>query len=386
MRKYKKRADGRYATQIFIGYRPDGKRKVKTLYAKTIKELERKEVEYRNSLYSGTILSKDKLTFGKWSEEWLRVYKKDVSQGTLLRYEGIINKHLSNLSEILLIKIKTQDLQQILIGMLDDGYTSSIKLTKTILTQVFKQAVINDYIVKNPTTGLKLPKYTTKDRRALTQEEKEIIDLVDDFTLNQKAFIQCGLYAGLRRGEILALRKDDIDLENNIIHIKRTLIYNENKASIKEGTKTKAGIRKIPMYTVLKETLAVLMRESKSEYLFLMRDGNLYSKTAINRMWQQILKKINKDREEDNQINITSHYLRHTYATDLYYANVDLKTAQYLLGHEDIKTTLSIYTSLRLDTDTVLDKLTTYFSQSEVSQTADSGQKNAVSELTKTAL
>ena len=371
MAKYKKRPDGRYiryATQILISYYSNGKRKVKTLYAKTIKELEKKEVEYRNTLYKGITIYNEKLTFGEWAEQWLKTYKKDVSERTVSRYKSIIDKYLLSLSGIQLSKIKIQDLQQILMDMLDKGYSSSIKLTKTVLTQIFKQAIINDYIVKNPTTGLKLPKYEVNERRALTDEEREIILSVSDFTLKEKAFIQCGLYAGLRRGEILSLRKSDIDFEQDIIHIRRTLVYNTNQASIKNGTKTKAGIRDIPLYSTLKETLAMLTKESKSEYLFTMRDGNLYSKTAFNRMWQQIMKKINRDRAEDKQVKITSHYLRHTYATDLYYANVDLKTAQYLLGHEDIKTTIQIYTSLRLDTNSVNEKLSAYFSQSKVSQ------------------
>ena len=75
MSKYKKRADGRYCKQILVGYKPDGKRQMKTIYGKTIREVEQKEREIREQIENGINLTKGEVTLKEWSLQWLGVYK-----------------------------------------------------------------------------------------------------------------------------------------------------------------------------------------------------------------------------------------------------------------------------------------------------------------------
>ena len=154
------------------------------------------------------------------------------------------------------------------------------------------------------------------------------------------------MYAGLRQGEILALSKDDINIVNKTISINKTMTYPNNDGTIQQHTKTSAGIRIVGIPQQLAEFLEKYISTLDDRYLFKTKSGKLYSKTAKKNLWEQILKKINLHMPENEQTNITTHFLRHNYATDLYYSGTDVKSTQYLLGHKDLVTTLKIYTEL----------------------------------------
>ena len=189
--------------------------------------------------------------------------------------------------------------------------------------------------------------------------EKEAIIKIDTFCNKEKLFLYLGLYAGLRRGESLALTVQDINFETNEISINKTLQYTKNNPIVKNGTKTEAGIRIIPLVEPLRECLKNYCQYYHNDYLFMTKDKKLFTKTAYDNMWRQILKKLSEYLNCD--VNITSHYLRYTYATSLYYTGVDVKTSQYLLGHKDVKITLDLYTTLDRDNTIAANKLSEYF-------------------------
>ena len=74
----KKRADGRYCKNVLVGYHPDGKRKFRTIYGKTIKEVEKKEVEIKSQLSNNSYIENDKITVGEWAQEWFETYKTNL--------------------------------------------------------------------------------------------------------------------------------------------------------------------------------------------------------------------------------------------------------------------------------------------------------------------
>ena len=154
------------------------------------------------------------------------------------------------------------------------------------------------------------------------------------------------MYAGLRQGEILALSKDDIDIVNKTVSINKTMTYPNNNGIIQQHTKTAAGLRIVKIPHQLVEFLENYLNTIDDRYLFITKSGKLYSKTAKKNLWEQILKKINLHMPENEKTNITTHFLRYNYATDLYYSGTDVKATQYLLGHKDLVTTLKIYTEL----------------------------------------
>lgn len=342
-----KRPDNRYQTQVDCGFDEFGKRKRKTIYGKTIKELERKVIEFKHSLVKGEVAEKQTITFKKMADIWLEHHTSHLSPQTLKRYKSVLSKQLVPIYNIKLNKITTRTVQALLNSLKTEGYSSTIKLSKVVINEVLKKAILYGYITNNPVRDAELPQYSKGKRRALTKMELQAINRTAEFTLKEKVYLYIGLYAGLRQGEILALSVDDIDLENGVIDVNKTLIYPANKAEIQYHTKTVSGMRRIPitepLLSVLKEYVKTI---PDNQYLFQRNSDMLFSKTAKANLWNQITKKINKHMPEGYETNITSHYLRHTYCTNLYYAGMTAKVAQYLLGHSNIQTTLNIYTDL----------------------------------------
>ncbi|MCQ2386499.1 MAG: site-specific integrase, partial [Clostridia bacterium] len=141
------------------------------------------------------------------------------------------------------------------------------------------------------------------------------------------------LFTGLRRGELLALRYEDIDRENKTITVNKSVTYLGNTASLKLP-KTKNGIRTVDL---LDNLLSVL--PDGSGYIFSMPDGKPLTKTAYRKRWAKYCNAIGYE--------ITAHQLRHGYATLLYEAGIADKDAQELLGHSNITTTRNVYTHIR---------------------------------------
>ncbi len=162
------------------------------------------------------------------------------------------------------------------------------------------------------------------------------------------------LYAGLRRGEMLALQWEDVDIDKKLIHVTKSLCFLKNTSTIKTP-KTKAGTRCVPIPNVL---LAPLIEAKKTSGTICPSvEGELMTYTAYKRAWDSYMNYLNvcaggfisdcKQRPRIQKMEpFTAHMLRHTYATMLFDANVDVKSAQKFLGHSSVEVTLSIYTHL----------------------------------------
>ncbi len=362
MAKYTKRPDGRYRADVTLGFGSDGKRIRKTLYAVTIKELDAKIADIKSMQNKGIVITENKTTLAQWANTWIDAYKQGVSYNTRELYRHIIDKHIvtADIARIPLVKIKTVDLQNLVNIKQSDGLTRTIDLLVLTLKQIFDQAVENDLIYKSPAKALKKPQVRTAPKRALYEIEKKAIEqaVLSDA---KRAFIYLGMYAGLRRGEILALTKGDINLDDKTVRVSKTIIFKGNTGEIQHFPKSEAGFRVIPMPTILFEFLNNYLDTIDRMYLFVTAQGELFSKTAMHRLWRSILCKLNKAAAPNSKIkpinDLTPHILRHEYATTLYRAGVDIKTAQKLLGHGDIKMTLAIYTHLDQDNEDVTAKL-----------------------------
>ncbi len=103
----KKRADGRYCKQILVGYHSDGRKKTKTIYGKTIREVEKKERELRSELEQGIYVDNKNILISQWADEWLSVYKGSISTNTYRRYEQMIKNQIKPLlGDIPLVKLR----------------------------------------------------------------------------------------------------------------------------------------------------------------------------------------------------------------------------------------------------------------------------------------
>ncbi len=380
MAKYKKRPDGRYSTSVIVGYDEDGKAKRKILYGRTIMELDNNVAEFKSLKNKGIVIDDAGMTVGQWAEKWLELYKSDKAYNTYAMYKRTINNHIiPAFGNTRLSSLKKHQIQELLNDTVKSGRYRTAKLIKLTIQQIIKQALIEEYIYKDVTLGLSLPQEQRKEKRSLTDGEKKLIQNAD-LDLKERAFVDLLYYTGVRRGEALALMINDIDFVNRKLNINKTLVIKDSESEIKHSPKTKAGNREIPIPDKLMESLKQYIQNINTVYLFTQKDGGIMSRSAFRRFWDKIIDKLNiaaggtKYRRKDLQngegskplkliaSDISPHLFRHTYATNLYYAGVDVKTAQYLLGHSSIQMTMDIYT--HLDENRVseaADKLNKYF-------------------------
>lgn len=228
---------------------------------------------------------------------------------------------------------------------------SVIKKTYQQLTAAFKVAVEKGVVERNPmdASDIRRPKSSKKpkDVRGLTQEEQaRFLEALRDFKVPRnrneyKLQLLIELYSGMRMGEINALKPENIDFENGLIHVRSTVSRGlEYRVFIKEGAKTDAGIRDIPINKALEPVLQEAMERKRRNPLGLVfydhLKNDLITTSQVNCFFHRICKKAG--------ISVRGqHALRHTFATRCIEADVPPVVLKKWLGHKDIHMTLDIY-------------------------------------------
>ena len=365
-RQNKRRKDGLIAVQVYLGMGEDHKRRYKTVYGATQKEADAKAEQIKLSLKKGLDLSAEKDTFGEWSARWLRLKRTEVSIKRYNSYKCCVDKY-DALKDIPISKLRPSDFQTIILDVANCNPTTNKPAAKYTLTsikntakQIMQLAVDNRVIDYNPVLSVKIPDtHKSPTRRALTAAEQSWI--VDTPHRAQTAAMIM-MYAGLRRGEVIPLTWSDIDINNRTITVCKSVEMINDKPCVKSYTKTEAGMRTVDIPKKLADYLA--SRPRNGLLVCSSAKGHMLTETAWKRMWESYIKDLNikygnfddfVDRPKSKCIpggvpivipHFTAHWLRHTFATILYLAGVDVLTAKEQLGHSDIKTTLDIYTHL----------------------------------------
>ena len=273
-----------------------------------------------------------------------------ISENQYYRTEQTLNViEKSYLAQMNIEDINTEQIQTYFNGLTDHYSNSSIKKFHEQFKQAFDYAEKKGYLVKNPMTDFIKPKSRKKDKivRALTIEEQQLFteyllkQNIEDFRYRNVLLIQ--MYMGLRIGEALALRKSDIDLKNNLMHVKRTITTGKNsKPVMGDSTKTYAGIRELPIPKYLIPYIVEQLRESnnnKDNLLFVSKEGTLVDGRIANNILKKALSSLGIN-------GISTHSLRHTYGTRNVEAGMRAVALQRLIGHKDISVTLNTYTSV----------------------------------------
>lgn len=336
MGRYKKRADGRYAKQVTVGYKGNKPIK-KTVYGKTEKELEKNYRELMLYVDRNIIVDNGGLTLSELTDEWYRLrIQGKVRRNTECGYSSII-KRIKTIGELKVKDIKRYNIECLVSDIQKEGYINTSKTVLSMLKKIFDYAVENDIVYKNPCSGLSV-KYKKKGKRTLTEAEKKIIDTAE-MNLKDKAFLYLLRYTGIRRGELFSLTKDDIDRENMTIRITKTIIDNNGEPYIQDMPKTEAGERIIPIFLRLAKPLFDYM-DTVDNYLFLNKNGKYMASNSMNHMFKTIISKYGLGED------LTMHCFRYNFISECYAAGVDVKKLQTWVGHDDVSTTLNVYTKL----------------------------------------
>lgn len=355
MARHKKEKNGLYRKNLVVGKKADGSYIRKSVYGKTIKELEQKIVEVTQQLNHGIQVWESTMTFRELANIWYEQYNLEAGENWKYSQGNMIKKYLvPPLGEMRIKDLRQLHLQTIITTLSKNGLsTSYMKKLKQIATQIMQVAVGSDLIMRNPFSDVKVPKKDPFIRRPLTDNEVALItDNWRGHNLGPMAMIM--LYAGLRRGEAIALEWSDIDLEKKVIHVTKAASVVKNVTCIKKP-KSDAGIRDVPIPKVLRNMLMEIRKPSG--YVCTNTSGEVLTESSYKRQWDSFRNYLNVcaggQKGTGRYVpritvieNITAHMLRHTYASMLFDANVDVKSAQRFLGHDDIEVTLEIYTHL----------------------------------------
>lgn len=356
----KKRKDGRYAKQITVSKNADGKPIKKTVYGSTLKELDENYRKLMFDIDRGLDMGVQTITVSELRKEWYRVKKEPfIKPGTKLAYKSEMEHIDNNIGHIKVRELTSYQVE----AMLDKIKKEHPHTAKSVLfhtSSIMRYAVSKGIIVRNPCEYMSV-KAVKKARRALTDDEKQRALTANLPTLHT-VMLHMLLYSGLRRGELLALEKSDVDLKNGTITVNKTLCDNHGKPYVQDTTKTEAGERIVPIFEPLKNVLSKYMLSSDNELLFPNERGKYISSNSVN----LIMKKIKQAADLPEEISF--HCFRHTFVTDCYKAGIDIKTLQEWVGHSDIQTTLNIYTHLDKQTVKKSNKMDEYYRQSKRSQ------------------
>ena len=379
----RKRAIPQYGTVELNGieyYRTriqDADGKLVALYARTPEELYDKELEALEQIDNATFRRKSP-TVAEYCEKWLLMQSVHIRATTLTDYTSKIQRHIiKELGQKRMADVTLDDIQLALVPVSQKS-ASVYKSVVILYKSIFRAAKESHVIDENPTIYLDskggVPQ---EERQALTDEQAErLLDAIRG--LPPYVFVMIGLYAGLRREEILALQWDSVYLNTDTpyLTVRRAWHTEHNRPVILTELKTKAAERNIPFPVCLAECLKAAKAISTSDYVVANRDGEPLSYTQFKRLWQYIVTRTVKERSyyryEDGKrikhtvtpvlgekaahngrvvysldFEVTPHQLRHTYITNLIHSSVDPKTVQYLAGHESSKITMDIYAKVK---------------------------------------
>jgi integrase len=250
-------------------------------------------------------------------------------------YEGSLRKRvLPELGAARLAEIARIDLQDFADSLLAEGLDpSTIRNTLMPLRAIFRRALNRGEVSVNPTSGLELP--AVRGRRDRVADPEEARQLVAALLPEDRAIWATALYAGLRRGELMALRWDDVDLDARRIRVVRAW---DPKERVLGPPKSAAGTRTMPLLDVLRtHLLEHRLRSGRSEGLVFGADG-----TEPFR-YSTVIARARKAWREAGLTEIGLHECRHTCAALLIAAGVNPKAISTFMGHASISITLDRY-------------------------------------------
>lgn len=365
MAKTKKRADGRYCRQIYLGRdAATGKRKYHAVYAATAKEADRLAAEYRAAIghgldpFAGRKTVKDLL-------DNLQAVKKAQGVGVSWQRSLDINaRHLSPLWAMPADKVRTADVQRALNAMADKGLShKTLTGIAGTLSAAFRLA-IPEIVQYNPCDRAVVPAGVPAKRREWLDEERQGWVLNTPHRAQRAAMLM--MYSGLRRGEATALTWADVDLDERTICVTKSWDFAAHKI---KPPKTAAGVRTVHIPQLLADFLrAERAADPDTVYVIHTASGGRMTDTAWRRLWNSYMAALNAKyafdcasvfatRKKDADGNergalpivirtFTPHELRHTFCTLLYQAGVDVLTARDQMGHASVQVTQEIYTHL----------------------------------------
>jgi integrase len=346
----RQKPNGTFSFTVSLGLDPlTNKYKQKSVGGfKGITECRKAMRSMEDSIDKGEYFQESKTTLEKYLKNWLENIKHNISEGTYEFYKDMAERVLSPVfGKVQIDKLKTMQIQTFLTKKLNEEKlsTTTVRHYYNVLNIALNQAVKWQVIQSNPCAAVEPPK-ASKAKIAILQAEEVITLLEYTKTSEFKAMYLPLLLAstcGMRRGEVLGLMWEDVDLDNGILRVKNNLvkIKNENKIVT---PKTDLSVRTIALLKTTIEALreykenrkVIKLNKDEPDFVCCWENGSPLRPDYVTHTLPKLLKRCNLP-------SIRFHDLRHTHATLLLMQGVNVKVVSERLGHSKVDMTMDTY-------------------------------------------
>ena len=275
------------------------------------------------------------MAFGEYADKWIRLYKQDhLKPATIVAYRKNLHTHLlPAFGNKPIDSIRTEDIQ-LFLNARKHMAAKTLKCLKGLLGEIFRDAVEDGLIEKSHVASKRIGIPSSKKyiREALPLIQfKDILAHADLLDIPDQRLLLLLMLTGMRRGEVLGLRWEDIDLSEQVIHVRRNVTHCNGNQPIIGTPKTDNGSREVPLDPFLLNRLMPLQKDG-----YILGGTSPYTMTTYNNAWRRIGKKIELN-------GATAHIFRHSYLTYLAGEGTDTKTLQHIAGHSTVSMTMNQY-------------------------------------------
>jgi integrase len=343
-----KRGDGRWAGTITLGYE-GGKRKRKTFYGETRREVQEALTKALRDVQLGVPIVSDRQTVEQYFTDWLATIKLNIRFNTWERYEQYVRLYIvPAFGNVALSKLTPQHIQRLYTSKLNEGYsTTTMAHLHTVIHHALDAALRFGLVQRNVAEFVEPPKVAKKEMRPLSPEQaRKLLEAARDERF--EALYVLALTTGMRLGELLALRWQDVDLEQGNLQVRVTLqkapkgftLYHpKTQRSRRSIALTQLAIEALRQHRELQGAQRALLGEAWQDRDLVfpnLEGGQMITSNLLFSNYKPLLRKAGLPA-------IRVHDLRHTAATLLFIQGIHPKVVSEMLGHASVSITLDLY-------------------------------------------
>ena len=335
---------------LSMGYDAAGKRIRKFHTVKgTKQDAERRKRELLGAVDKGAPIDLTKESVAQYLNRWLLARVGTIRENTRYGYQRVIERYvIPAIGQHHLTQLQPGHIKQMEADLLMRGISgTTVAQTQRILHRALEDAVAENIVLRNACSGIKAPRKSGKEMQTLNSEQ--LGRLLDASEQSQYGdLIHLAAHTGLRRGELVGLKWEDIDLDRGVIRVVRSVSRVPGQGFTVDSPKTASGKRAVDIEpevvsrlhrhraSLAEQHLGLGPAWTDEGWVFPREDGSCQDPTMVSRFYHQLVKILRLP-------PVRLHDLRHTHATMLLEAGMNFKVVQERLGHSSPAVTLGIY-------------------------------------------
>ena len=353
---YRRQSDGRWVATLKVRDPYTGVEKPVVRYCASEPEAERELARLIVERDEGRVVGGDGGALAVFLERWLTEVKKPALRyPTYIHYEGAVRLHIIPYFRGFSVRdVTAQHIHDWLRALARKGNSpNTVYFARGVLLRAYKHALSLDLVLRNPVAAVAAPRPAQREMRVWTPDQARAFLSATEGT-PRHALYAVALYMGLRLGELLGLRWEDVDLERGVVNVRAQLASQGPQKGKRVPLKTKAGTRRLDMPASLVGILRAHRRaqladiQARAEagipfrdsgYVFQTRNGGPVLHSNAQHSFTRTVERVGAP-------PIRFHDLRHTCASLLYHQGVPVAVISKVLGHASVMITLSVYTHI----------------------------------------